>query len=227
MPGFNRILALADTEHPEKAYLDRLPGSDDMHLLRKCPCPVWIVKPRAPRSCRRILAAVDVDDSYPPEETRTRSNPNHRIVDLASSLALAESAELHVAHAWRAPAERLMRGAFLQLSEKQVAHYVEQLRRRHDENLKTLLRKVSAARKSDDLAVVRPKTHLLKGFAREQIPAFARQIDADLIIMGTVGRTGVRGVFMGNTAETILNQIDCSVLAIKPPGFTTPVALED
>ena len=207
-------------------YLDRLLGSDDMHLLRKCPCPVWIIKPRAPRSCRRVMAAVDVDDSYPPEETRTRSNLNHRIVELASSLALAESAELHVVHAWHAPAERLMRGPSLQISEQQVSNYVEQLRRKHNDNLKILLRKVSAARESDDLAALQPKMHLLKGYAREEIPSFARQIDADLIVMGTVGRTGVPGVFMGNTAETILNQIDCSVLAIKPPGFTTPVELE-
>jgi nucleotide-binding universal stress UspA family protein len=32
---------------------------------------------------------------------------------------------------------------------------------------------------------------------------------------------------MGNAAETILNQIDCSLLAIKPEGFTTPVTLEE
>jgi nucleotide-binding universal stress UspA family protein len=41
--------------------------------------------------------------------------------------------------------------------------------------------------------------------------------------MGTVARTGVRGFIMGNTAETVLEQIDCSVLAIKPQGFVTPV----
>jgi nucleotide-binding universal stress UspA family protein len=45
--------------------------------------------------------------------------------------------------------------------------------------------------------------------------------------MGTVARTGVRGFIMGNTAETILEQIVCSVLAIKPPGFVTPVTLEE
>ena len=52
---------------PEKlGWLDRLFGSDDMHLLRKCPCPVWLIKPQAPKAFRRILAAVDVDDIYPP-----------------------------------------------------------------------------------------------------------------------------------------------------------------
>ena len=53
----------------------------------------------------------------------------------------------------------------------------------------------------------------------------AKQLAADVIVMGTVARTGVPGFIMGNTAETILNQIDCSVLAIKPPGFETPVAV--
>ena len=45
--------------------------------------------------------------------------------------------------------------------------------------------------------------------------------------MGTVARTGIPGLIMGNTAEAILEQLDCSVLAIKPPGFVTPVSLQD
>jgi hypothetical protein len=44
--------------------------------------------------------------------------------------------------------------------------------------------------------------------------------------MGSVGRTGIPGFIMGNTAEMILNQIDCSVLVIKPPGFATLVTVE-
>jgi nucleotide-binding universal stress UspA family protein len=45
--------------------------------------------------------------------------------------------------------------------------------------------------------------------------------------MGTIARTGISGFIMGNTAETILNRLDCSVLAIKPPGFETPITLDD
>jgi nucleotide-binding universal stress UspA family protein len=44
--------------------------------------------------------------------------------------------------------------------------------------------------------------------------------------MGTVCRTGIAGFFIGNTAEKVLQEIDCSVLAIKPEGFETPVTLE-
>ena len=67
----------------------------------------------------------------------------------------------------------------------------------------------------------------MKGAARKVVPTLARQIETDLIIMGTVARTGIPGFIMGNTAEEILNQIDCSVLAVKPPGFATPITLMD
>jgi nucleotide-binding universal stress UspA family protein len=40
-----------------------------------------------------------------------------------------------------------------------------------------------------------------------------------------VARTGLPGFFIGNTAETIISQLDCSLLAVKPPGFKTPVAV--
>jgi nucleotide-binding universal stress UspA family protein len=45
--------------------------------------------------------------------------------------------------------------------------------------------------------------------------------------MGTVARIGIPGLLIGNTAETILDQLDCSVLAVKPPGFVSPVALDE
>ncbi|ABM21246.1 MAG: universal stress protein [Gammaproteobacteria bacterium] len=47
--------------------------------------------------------------------------------------------------------------------------------------------------------------------------------DIDLIVMGTVGRVGIPGLIIGNTAESILEQAKCSVLAIKPEGFKTPI----
>ncbi len=65
----------------------------------------------------------------------------------------------------------------------------------------------------------------LKGEAWQVVPEFAEKNRVDLIVMGTVGRTGVRGLIIGNTAEATLNQVQCSVLAVKPPGFETPVQL--
>ena len=65
----------------------------------------------------------------------------------------------------------------------------------------------------------------MRGSPSREIPALAKRLKADLVVMGTAGRSGIPGLIMGNTAETVLYQLDCSVVAIKPPGFVSPVAL--
>lgn len=219
-------LVLKCPESPD--WLDRLLSGDDMHLLRKCPCPVWLVKPEAKESFQRILAAVDVDDSYPPEELDTRHALNDLILEIAGALAVSEFGELHIVHAWEAIGEGAMRrGAFVSQPEDEVDAYVKQVRRHHAQRLDELMHQTGAHLGSDVMDYLRPQLHLLKGPARKEIPALAERLQVDCIVMGTVARTGVRGLLMGNTAETILEQIHCSVLAIKPPGFETPVMLED
>ena len=60
----------------------------------------------------------------------------------------------------------------------------------------------------------------------DAIPNFIRQNKVDLVVMGTVARSGLSGMIIGNTAEQILSRIECSVLALKPAGFVCPVRLE-
>ena len=218
-------LVIRTPEDP--AWLDRLFGSDDMHLLRKCPCPVWLVKHSQSSPYRRILAAVDVDADHPAPDLAIRHELNVKILELAVSLALSEVAELHVAHAWVAIGESAMRGAFLHRPDAEIIGYVEQVRRQHEQGLDDLLDEVVRSRDQDALQYLSPQRHLVKGQAQKVIPRLARSLDADLVVMGTVARTGVAGLFIGNTAEAILEQIECSVLAVKPEGFETPVSLED
>ncbi len=205
-------------------WLERLFGSDDMHLLRKCPCPVWIIRPGKRKSYRHILAAVDAGDAYPEEELASRRALRQQILEMACSLALSEFAELHVAHAWETISENTMRDS-LHVPEENIIAYLEEERLNHVASLDALMQEVTGDLGKDALDYLKPQTHLVKGYARKEIPLLAKQIGADLIVMGTVARTGVPGFIMGNTAESILNQIDCSVLAVKPPGFTTPVTL--
>lgn len=206
--------------------LDRVFGSDDMHLLRECPCPVWLIKPKSPKTIQRILAAVDVDDYYPPEELNTRHRLNVQIIEMAGSLALSEFARLHVVHVWEAIAENTLRGSFLDMSDDKITAYIETVRQHCNQNLNALMAEVGGKLGQEAYNYLKPQTQLLKGCPRKIIPAFASKIEADLVIMGTVARTGISGFFIGNTAETILNQLDCSVLAIKPQGFKTPVILK-
>ncbi len=67
------------------------------------------------------------------------------------------------------------------------------------------------------------RIQLLKGEPRVLIPELAQQERINLIVMGTVCRTGIPGFLIGNTAESVLHQVDTSVLTVKPEGFVTPV----
>ena len=188
-------------------------GSTAMHLLRKCPCPVWIGKPSAPRTYNRIMAAVDPD----PVDA-ARHSLNARILDLAVSLARSEQSELHIIHCWRLPMEGTLR-AQQEFAEDTVDTMIADLRAVHSQRLQKLL-------DEQNLAGITCHIHLLKGRAGRLISEMAAEQDIDLVVMGTVCRTGVAGFFIGNTAEHVLQDIHCSVLAIKPEGFTTPVTLE-
>lgn len=188
-------------------------GSNDMHLMRKCPCPVWIIKPTRGHRYERILAAVDTDPVNPEQDEL-----NHLIMDLATSLAQNEDSELHIVHAWDLQGDDWM-AVQTALSEQEVRSITQEVRERHQVTFENLLANY-------ETLDVDMKTHLIEGRAGMVIPEQARRYDVGLIVMGTVARTGLSGFIIGNTAENVLNQVNCSVITVKPQGFETPVRLE-
>jgi nucleotide-binding universal stress UspA family protein len=68
------------------------------------------------------------------------------------------------------------------------------------------------------------RLHLVKGEPSDAIVYLVRKLRIDLLVMGTVCRTGIPGFIIGNTAERVLDTVDCSVLTVKPEGFVSPVA---
>jgi len=202
---------------------EKIFGSTDMHLLRKCPCPVWIMKPGERKQYRRILAAVDTEDG---REQGQAQGLNQQILEMASSLALSEFAELHIVHAWQAWGEGLLSTPRFSLDEDgEVAAWVEKQRAADEERVNGLLKSLGEIIGRDTMEYLKPRIHNIKGEAQEVIPDLAEKIGADIVIMGTVARTGIPGLIMGNTAESILTGIDCSVLAVKPRGFVSPLTL--
>lgn len=219
----NYDLVIKKAENP--GFLEQLFGSDDMHLLRKCPCPVWLLKPEGAKTYKRILAAVDVDDDYPPEDLKTRHQLNLQILEMASSLAISEFAELHVVTIWDAVGESTMRRSFTMIPEDEIRDFIEETKQQYQKNLEKLINEVTHRVGQKAVDYLDPQIHMLKGPARREIPILTKDINIDLIVMGTVSRTGIPGFFMGNTAESVLYQINCSVLAVKPHGFVTPVVM--
>lgn len=68
------------------------------------------------------------------------------------------------------------------------------------------------------------RTHLLKGEANEVVTSTATKLGVDLLVMGSITRTGIAGFFIGSTAEEVAANVGCSLLALKPEGFVGQVA---
>lgn len=214
-------LLIKPAENP--TWTKRLFGSDDLHLLRKCPCPVWLMKPTEKSNYNSILAAVDFDLLHPHS---AEHELNREILELAASLALNDVASLHIVHAWEALAEGKLvsRGG---MSMEGVTSYVGREQASHRKELYRLAEELRGWIGKDAYDSLLPGFHMPKGLAKKEVAALAAELRADLVVMGTVARTGISGLIIGNTAETILDQLTCSVLAIKPPGFITPVKLDE
>lgn len=196
-------------------------GSTDMHLMRKCPCPVWILKPTIQPRYRRIMAAVDQ-----PPEGEVSDDLNSQILELATSLAMSENSELHVVHAWQLYGESFLRSQRSGYSDADVDALLEEESKKRQQWLENLV--LTYGRKEDKDAVnyLAPQLHIIKGNAKHVVPIKAQSLDVDLMVMGTVARTGIKGFFMGNTAESILSQLDSSVLTVKPGKFISPITLD-
>jgi len=217
---FQRDLVIKSVENAESMGR-RLLGGKDMKLLRKCPCPVWLIKSTQQQGYREILVGVDYEPDNPEND-----DLNRQILEMAAALALADFSELHVVHAWHLPHESFLRSARSGLSTAEVDEMVQEEEHKRRNWLAMLVEQCCSAQGEGAAAYLKPQLHLVKGDARNVVPQCAKELGAELMVMGTIGRTGIPGLVMGNTAEDILSQINCSVLAIKPAGFISPVTAE-
>ena len=183
-------------------------GAVDMQLLRKCPCPVWVVGVGERSRPKRIVAAV-----HPDRDDLVEQALNRRIVEAALAITDMERGSLTVLNAWMPYGEALLEG---RMSKAELRRFVSAARKTAAEQMDEFM-----ARLGDCGA--RCEVALVKGEPDVVIPRYVKRHDIDMVVMGTVVRTGLAGWVMGNTAEHMLQRLQCSVLALKPEGFVSPV----
>ena len=184
-------------------------GAIDMELLRQCPCPVWLVDSRRRAAeTRRILAAVRTTAAEPEEQEL-----NAQILEWALLLKSLGDTELTVLQAWTPYGAGLLKS---RMSPDEFSEFIETSRRAEDEALSTFL-----APYRERLSGV--GVELVQGEPEDAITRFMESHGADVVVMGTVARTGIAGLVMGNTAERVLQRLRGSVFAVKPKGFRSPL----
>lgn len=180
-----------------------LVGSTARRLIRKCPCTVWIAKDERIEPPNIVLAATDF------------SVPSTRAVEQAVWIAALASADLHLLHV--VDSSDLPRD----LAERVPSE---------GSSLRAMICDEARARLDQELAAIKQRTavrihpHLTWGTPWKEIGRLAQHLHANLVAMGTVGRSGVKGLFLGNTAEKVLDQCEASILSVKPADYVSPIA---
>ncbi len=182
------------------AWEEFLIGSTATRLVRKCPSAVWIARSLDRGPPRKILAATDFSDL------------GRKAVDEAWQIAQLASAELHLLH--------VIDG--LDLPEDVVGQTPEgvSIRKRVNDNAERRLDEFIHTLGLDPGVVHR---HLSWGTPWKEIGHFAQHFQIDLVVIGTVGRSGIRGLLLGNTAERVLHTCGCGILTVKPTAFESPI----
>ncbi len=177
-------------------------GSVASKLLRKCPCPVLVIRPDHEPANKLVLAATDL------------SPTGDKVVRAAALMAKRHGYTLHAVHAYSTPfaeqmeAVRLTREELKEQRKKFGEEIVDEIEQALGEN---------AGEHKIDI-------HIGRGAPSKILQEAVDHLKPALLVIGTLSHTGIAGMLVGSTAERMLESVDCSILALKPDGFVSPIS---
>ena len=170
-------------------------SNTDWRLIRKCPVPLYLAKPREMPPHPIVYAAVD-----PLHEHDKPAELDHAIMDLGQRFADYLSGELHAVHTHDLPEL---------LAATPVGEAVREMdRRQHRDKFN----KFVAAYSLPD-----GRAHFVEGLPEVKLPVLTQTEHAGLIVIGAVSRRGLDRLIIGSTAERVLDRLGCDLLVVKPP----------
>lgn len=187
-------------------------ANTDWELIRHCPCPVLLVK--STRAYERPGIVVSLDPFHAHAKP---ASLDRRLLEAAGAVADALGGELHAFHA-HLPLAAMIPFALSQpvpvaLPAEAEAEHTKRLRAAFDDLAKSA--RIPPARR-----------HFMVGSVADTLDAVLRRTRASIVVMGAVSRSGLKRVFIGSTAEELLDRLPCDVLVVKPQGFEADVPAE-
>jgi universal stress protein E len=177
----------------------------DWHLLRKCPTPVLLVKNHDWPENGHIVASVHVGS-----EQESHQKLNQAMVEQALDLSERLNATPHLVNAYPLTPPNIT----VELPEFDPTLYSDSVRGHHLKAMKEL---------RQQYGLPEEQTSVEQGLAEDVISKSVSELKAGLVILGTSGRSGLSAVFIGNTAENVIDKVDCDLLALKPEGYISPL----
>lgn len=213
LEGYDLVVHVCD-EHRDANHRGLNPTG--MHLARKCPSEVWSLSSNASHLPGNAVVAIDRDFSG---NNRRAEALISKLVDTATSL-IQPGGILNLVHAWQPYGETLLDDPEVGMNAEEAESYIRTQEQEHQDWFVTQVESVTS--QNLDLQV---RPHLLRGPVTATINRLAQGIQADLVVLGTVGTSVVPGILIGMRAEALLSSTDIPVLAVKPSDFVTPLQL--
>lgn len=182
-------------------------GSSATELLHNCPAPVWVTKPEPYMMPSKILVASDF------------SPVSDKALRLAVRIGSSCLANMHLVHVLKEPFAELCDAGEPEARTERSYH-------KQDLAAVNALLEAQLARILADAGPAEISIAEDTAVTDYAVAKYVESHQIDLLVMGTSARHGLAGVFVGNTAERLLHQVDCSLLVVKPDGFTCPVSLK-
>lgn len=205
----NAGLIVKDT-HYHSAFKRSLFSNTDWNLIRTSPCELLLVKPHEYAGKPQVIAAVD-----PLHEHDKPADLDDRILDSAIALCSTLDATLHVCHAFDpAPALAVSADAVTMPLAVPARELIDTLRITHTRAVHSLV---------DRRQLGRDNLHIHQGPAHEILPGLATELHADVMVMGAVSRSALQRLFLGSTAERLMDRLPCDLLIVKQKNFTTDI----
>jgi universal stress protein E len=179
----------------------------DWQLIRSCPCPVLLVKGRQPYDNAPVLVSVD-----PMHANAKPEGLDARLLEAGRDFAKLFGAPLHAAH-FHSFGIPVMTGFMVEATPMP-----QQL---SDEYVSDVMHAFASLVKP--LSLPKTRQHMRPGAPVEELPLLAEEIGASVVVMGAVSRSAVKRLFIGNTAESVIDALSCDVLVVKPVDFRTDV----
>ena len=177
----------------------------DWHLIRKAPQPVLLVKEHEWPVKGKILCAVNIGD-----EDQNHQSLNNEIIAYGKYISDHFDAEVHLVNAYPGTPVNIA----IELPDFDAFTYNESMRTQHEKQLAEI---------AANHGISNEHCHAEEGLPEDVIPELAAKLDAELVILGTVGRTGLSAALIGNTAEHVIDNINCDLLTLKPEGYKSPL----
>lgn len=178
----------------------------DWHILRKCPSPVLLVKDHLWPENGKILAAVNVGS-----DESEHQQLNDKITEEALNLAKIVHAQVHLINSFPGTPVNIA----IEIPEFNTSEYNDAMLKHHQKAM---------FNHADKFSINKDFVSVDEGLPEDVIENTAKELDAELVVLGTVGRTGLSAAFIGNTAEHVIDRLNCDLLALKPKGYISPLA---